>query len=135
MQTTKTAQPTTASIDGDALQFECVTFSHFVRHQLNRIMSLPYMHTAPRKTRNAALNTQSQQPSPSRGADLSFVRPKHPLSTHNPIPLSSLPLCQHKHDILGLLRPSIRATTHHPPPTAHNPPPTTHHPPPTTYNS
>src|ERR1039457_4770137 len=116
MQTTKTAQPTTASIDGDALQFECVTFSHFVRHQLNRIMSLSYMHTAPRKTRPPAPSAQIQQPPDSGGADPSFVRPKHPRPTHNPIPLSSLPLCPHKHDFLGLLRPPSE-----PPPTTHRP--------------
>jgi hypothetical protein len=51
MPTTKNARAiTAASNDGDALQFWCVTFSHLVRHQLNRIMSLPHMHTAPPKT-------------------------------------------------------------------------------------
>ena len=53
MPTTKNAQATTAaSIDHDALQFWCVMFSHFVRHELNRIISLPHMYTAPAKTLN-----------------------------------------------------------------------------------
>jgi hypothetical protein len=56
MPTTKNTRATTAaSTDGDALQFWCVTFSHLVRHQLNRIIRLPYMHTAPPKTLNPEL--------------------------------------------------------------------------------
>jgi hypothetical protein len=110
MPTTKTARATTtAPIDGDALQFQCVTFSHLVRQEMNRIMDLRRTHRAPRKL------TPNTAP---RVAHLSFVRPKHPRPTHNAITLSTLPLCLHKHDFLGLLRPSSE-----PPPTAHHLPP------------
>jgi hypothetical protein len=114
MPTTKNARATTAaSPDGDALPFECVTFSNLVRHQLNRIIRLPYMHTAPQKNLNPEL-TPNTVPS---GADLSLVRHLCHRLTHNLIAMNRLPLCLKKVEISGLLR-------HH----SHTPHPTTHNP-------
>src|ERR1039457_866304 len=101
MPTTKNARATTAaSTDGDALQFQCVTFSHLVRHQLNRIIRLPYMHTAPHKTLNPEL-TPNTVPS---GADLSLVHHLCRRLTHNLITMNRLPLCLKKVEISGHLR-------------------------------
>jgi hypothetical protein len=122
MPTTKNARATTAaSTDGDALQFWCVTFSHLVRHQLNRIMSLPHMHTAPPKTRNSEL-TPSTVPS---GADLSLVRHFRRRLTHNLITMNRLPLCLKKVEISGLLRHPCLGNPHS---LSHSPKPTTHNP-------
>ena len=107
MPTPKTAPATTtASTNHDARQFSCVSRGQILRQELNRIMDLRRTHRAPRKL------TPNTAP---RVAHLSFVRPKHPRQTRNPITLSTLPLCPHKRDFLGLLRP--------PPPTAHPLPP------------
>jgi hypothetical protein len=101
MTTTKNARATTAaSTDGDALQFRCVTFSHLVRHQLNRIIRLPHMHTMPPKTLNPEL-APNTVPS---GADLSFVRHFCHRLTHNLITMNCLPLCLKKVEISGLVR-------------------------------
>src|ERR1039457_7232613 len=68
--------------DHDALQFWCVMFRHLVRHELNRIISLPHMHTAPPKTLNPEL-TPNTVPS---GAHPSFVRHLRRRVTHIPSP-------------------------------------------------
>src|ERR1039457_581348 len=110
MPTPKTARATTtASTNHDARQFSCVSRGQILRQEMNRIIDLRRTHHAPRKL------TPDTAP---RVAHLSFVRPKHPRPTHNSFTLSTLPLCLHKHDFLGLLRPSSE-----PPPTAHHLPP------------
>ena len=101
MPTTNGARATTAaSTDGDALQFECVTFSHLVRHQLNRIMRLSYMHTAPPKT----LNPEQTLNTVTGGADLSLVRHFRRRLVHNLLAMNRLPLCLKKVEISGLVR-------------------------------
>jgi hypothetical protein len=101
MPTTKNARATTAaSTDGDALQFGCVTFSHLVRHQLNRIISLTHIYTSPPQTLKPEL-TPNTVPG---GADLSFVRHLRRRLAHNLIRMSRLPLCLKKAGISGLVR-------------------------------
>jgi hypothetical protein len=119
MPTTKNARATTAtSTDGDALQLWCVMFGHLVRHELNRIIRLPYMHTAPPKTLNPEL-TPDTFPS---GADLSLVRHLCRRLTHNLITMNRLPLCLKKVEISGLLRHPCAGN---PNSLSHNPQPTT----------
>jgi hypothetical protein len=122
MPTTKNARATTAaSTDGDALQFQCVTFSHLVRHQLNRIIRLPYMHTAPPKTLNPEL-TPDTVPG---GADLSLVRHLCRRLTHNLITMNRLPQCLKKVEISRLVRHPCLGNPHSPlpQPTTYNPQP------------
>jgi hypothetical protein len=122
MPTTKSARATTAtSTDGDALQFWCVTFSHLVRHQLNRIIRLPHMHTAPPKTLNPEL-TPDTVPG---GADLSLVRHLPRRLTHNLITMNRLPLCLKKVEISGLVRHPCLGNPHS---LFHNPQSSTHNP-------
>ena len=114
MPTTNNARATTAALtDGDALQFWCVTLNHLVRHQLNRIIRLPHMHTAPPITLNPEL-TPNTVPS---GADLSLVRHLCRRLTHNLIAINRLPLCLKEVETSGLLRHAF-PTTHNLQPTS-----------------
>jgi hypothetical protein len=127
MPTTKTAQATTAaSIDHDARQIWCVISSHFVRHEMNRINDLRRTHRAPPDDeRHTTTNDErrNRETTDSSGADLCFVRHSRRLLTHNPLTMTSLPLCPKKGGISGLVRhPCARN------PRSQNPQPTTHNP-------
>jgi hypothetical protein len=128
MPTTKTAQATTAaSIDHDARQIWCVISSHFVRHEMNRINDLRRTHRAPPDDeRHTTTNDErrNRETTDSSGADLCFVRHSRRLLTHNPLTMTSLPLCPKKGGISGLVRhPSFPASTSRLP-TTHNLQPT-----------
>src|ERR1039457_4268264 len=109
MPTTKTARATTAaSPDHDARQFWCVIFGHFVRHEMNRIRNLRRTQRAPRNTLNQVRPVPVETPD-SHDADLSLVRHKLDLLTHNHLAISRLPLCLKKSEFSGLVRhPAVR---------------------------
>jgi hypothetical protein len=122
MPTTKSARATTAaSTDHDALQFWCVMFGHLVRHELNRIIRLPYMHTAPLKTLNPEL-TPDTVPG---GADLSLVRHLPRRLAHNLITNESLTTVSAQRRNLEPLTPPMRRYPQLPlpQPTTYNPQP------------
>src|ERR1039457_5593938 len=120
MPTTKNARTTTAALtDHDALPFWCVMLSHFVRHELNRIISLPHMHTSPPKTLNPELtpNTVPSGAEPLSRAPL--VSPSDPQPHYNE-PLT--PVSEKSRNFWPLAPPMPREPPL-PSPTTHTPTP------------
>jgi hypothetical protein len=106
MPTNNAHHTTAAPINPDALHFECVIFSDFVRHELNRIKRLSHICTTPRKVEiHNKCDPLPTQISDSRVADPHFVRPKRYRLTHNTNPLNGLNLYAHKLHFFALLRP------------------------------
>jgi hypothetical protein len=112
---THTAQPIIAApTNHDALEFECVIFCDFVRHELNKIISLLPAPTPPPKLKiHAKCAPPPTETADSRVADLRFMRPKRHRSTHNTNALNGLNLYANKLHFLALLRPPS-SFPHHP---------------------